>query len=64
MRRRPQEDVRPFVDIAGRIKAAGLHAPEVLAVDETQGFLLLSDLGSALYLKALEARRRRPTPTG
>ena len=50
----PEEDVRPFVDIAGRIKAAGLHAPDVLAVDETQGFLLLSDLGSALYLKALE----------
>ena len=23
----PQEDVRPFVDIAARIKAAGLHAP-------------------------------------
>jgi aminoglycoside/choline kinase family phosphotransferase len=50
----PEEDVRPFVDIAGRIKAAGLHAPDVLAVDGTQGFLLLSDLGSALYLKALE----------
>jgi aminoglycoside/choline kinase family phosphotransferase len=49
----PHEDVRPFVDIAARIKAAGLHAPEVLAVDEAQGFLLLSDLGSTLYLQAL-----------
>jgi aminoglycoside/choline kinase family phosphotransferase len=49
----PHEDVRPFVDIAARIKAAGLHAPDVLAVDEAQGFLLLSDLGSALYLQAL-----------
>ena len=29
----PHEDVRPFVDIAARIKAAGLHAPDVLAVD-------------------------------
>ncbi len=50
----PQEDVRPFVDIAARIKAAGLHAPDVLAVDETQGFLLLSDLGNTLYLHALK----------
>ncbi|HSQ60280.1 MAG TPA: phosphotransferase [Acidobacteriota bacterium] len=49
----PHEDVRPFVDIAARIKAAGLHAPEVLAVDEAQGFLLLSDLGGRLYLQAL-----------
>src|SRR5512134_748353 len=41
----PQEDARPFVDIARRIAAAGLHAPQVLAADEAQGFLLLSDLG-------------------
>ena len=50
----PQEDVAPFVDIARRIRAAGLHAPEVLAVDAEQGFLLLDDLGSALYLPALQ----------
>jgi N-acetylmuramate 1-kinase len=49
----PQEDVRPFVAIARRITAAGLHAPQVLAADETQGFLLLSDLGRTLYLDAL-----------
>ncbi len=50
----PQEDVRPFVDIARRIQAAGLHAPEVLAADEALGFLLLTDLGSDLYLTALQ----------
>ena len=50
----PQEDVAPFVDIAGRIRAAGLHAPAVLAADAVQGFLLLDDLGSALYLPALQ----------
>src|SRR5512143_453162 len=49
----PQEDVQPFVDIARRIAAAGLHAPQVLAVDEDRGFLLLSDLGRTLYLDAL-----------
>ena len=50
----PQEDVRPFVDVAGRIHAAGLDAPEVLAADVEHGFLLLSDLGSTLYLAALQ----------
>ena len=50
----PKEDVRPFVDIARRIHAAGLQAPEVLAADAEQGFLLLDDLGSALYLPALQ----------
>lgn len=49
----PHEDVRPFVHIARRIAAAGLHAPQVLAADESLGFLLLSDLGSSLYLDAL-----------
>ncbi len=49
----PQEDVRPFVHIAGLIHGAGLHAPEVLAQDVEHGFLLLSDLGSRLYLDAL-----------
>ncbi|WP_395703843.1 aminoglycoside phosphotransferase family protein [Aquabacterium sp.] len=50
----PQEDVRPFVDIASRIRAAGLHAPEVLAEDAEHGFLLLADLGTTLYLDALQ----------
>lgn len=49
----PQEDVRPFVRIARLIADAGLHAPTVLAADEARGFLLLSDLGSRLYLDAL-----------
>ena len=50
----PQEDVRPFVDMAGRIHAAGLHAPAVLAADATHGFVLLADLGDRLYLPALQ----------
>jgi aminoglycoside/choline kinase family phosphotransferase len=50
----PQEDVRPFVDVARRIHAAGLHAPAVLAADPAQGFVLLADLGDRLYLHALQ----------
>ena len=49
----PQEDVRPFVHIAALIEAAGLHGPAVLASDVERGFLLLSDLGTTLYLDAL-----------
>jgi len=51
----PQEDVRPFIDMATRISAAGLHAPAVLAADVDQGFVLLTDLGNTLYLPALQA---------
>ena len=32
----PQEDVRPFVHVAGLIAAAGLHAPRVLEADVAQ----------------------------
>jgi aminoglycoside/choline kinase family phosphotransferase len=49
----PQEDVRPFVQVAGLIQQAGLHGPQVLACDEALGFLLLSDLGQRPYLEAL-----------
>ena len=51
----PHEDVRPFVHVARLIGAAGLHAPRVLEADEDHGFLLLDDLGSELYLQALQA---------
>ena len=50
----PQEDVRPFVQVAGLIADAGLNAPRILAVDQAQGFVLLSDLGSRLYLGELQ----------
>ena len=51
----PQEDVRPFVRVARLIEGAGLHAPQVLACDEAQGFVLLTDLGTRPYLAALQA---------
>ncbi len=53
----PQEDVRPFTAVAGLIAQAGLNAPRVLAQDTEHGFLLLTDLGSKLYLDALKAAR-------
>ncbi len=48
-----QEDCTLFLSIAKTFAMAGVHVPEVLAQDLTQGFLLLSDLGSTTYLQAL-----------
>lgn len=50
-----REDCRPFVRVAALLRAAGVHAPEVLAADLGRGFLLLSDLGRQTYLEALNA---------
>lgn len=54
----PLEDVRPFVRVARRLGEAGLHVPEILDASESDGFLLLSDLGNQLYLQALQAAPR------
>ncbi len=50
------EDVRPWLDIGARLRAAGLHAPEVIAVDLFNGFVLMEDLGARLYLPELNER--------
>jgi aminoglycoside/choline kinase family phosphotransferase len=47
------EDVRPWIAIAHRLRAAGLNAPQVHAENVDEGFLLISDLGTRLYLPAL-----------
>lgn len=48
-----KEDCRPFVAIARALRAGGLHAPEIIAVDFERGFMLLEDFGDALLLPAL-----------
>lgn len=48
-----REDPTPFVRIAELLRAAGLHAPRILAQDLEQGFLLLEDLGDRTYLQAI-----------
>ena len=47
------EDSAPFLDIAGRLRDAGLHAPEILHFDLALGFGLLEDLGDQLYRDVL-----------
>lgn len=48
-----KENCVPFVDIAGRIRRAGLNAPKIHAWDKNLGFMLLDDLGSESYLDRL-----------
>jgi aminoglycoside/choline kinase family phosphotransferase len=50
-----KEDCRPFVRVARMLADAGVHAPQVLAQDLMQGFLLLTDLGTRTYLDELNA---------
>lgn len=50
----PDEDVRPFVRIGRHLLALGLSAPEILAEDPAQGFLLLEDLGDDTFARVLD----------
>ncbi len=48
-----KEDLGSWLDVDARLRAAGLHAPEILAVDHAQGFVLIEDLGGRTYLPEL-----------
>ncbi|MEO7072583.1 MAG: phosphotransferase, partial [Rhodanobacter sp.] len=48
-----QEDPRPWLALGARLAAGGLHVPAVHAHDLDQGFLLIEDLGTRLYLDEL-----------
>ena len=49
-----REDCRPFVHVAGLLRAAGVNAPRIEAQDIERGFLLLTDFGDTPYLAALK----------
>ncbi len=50
------EDVRPFVKILTYLRAGGLEAPMLLGSDMEHGFLLLEDLGDALFARVCEVQ--------
>ena len=50
-----REDVRPFARIGRHLRALGLSAPEILAIDEANGFVLLEDLGDDTFTRVLAA---------
>jgi aminoglycoside/choline kinase family phosphotransferase len=52
-----KENSEPFVRIAALMQNAGLQAPEVLNWDQAHGFMLLSDLGDATLMSAMDAER-------
>jgi aminoglycoside/choline kinase family phosphotransferase len=50
-----KENCQPFVQVAGLMQAAGLHAPEVLDWQREDGFMLLTDLGDRTMMSAIDA---------
>jgi len=60
----PQEDVGPYVVVAALLRDLGFSAPEVLAEDRAQGFLLLEDFGDDTYTRLLERGADEPTLYG
>lgn len=52
-----KEDLSPWLDIGTRLRRAGLHTPEILAVDRRQGFVMMEDLGTRTYLPELDHER-------
>ncbi len=49
-----KENCEPFVKVAELMQAAGLHAPQVLAWEPAQGFMLLSDLGTQTMMQVIQ----------
>ena len=48
-----KEDCKPFAHVASLMQAAGIHAPQVLAWEESLGFMLLTDLGNQTLLDVI-----------
>ena len=48
-----QENSQPFVDVARLMAQAGLQVPDILAWDEAQGFMLLTDLGVKTMMEVI-----------
>ena len=51
-----KENCVPFVKVAKLMQSAGLKAPEVLAWQEAQGFMLLTDLGDQTMMSAIDVK--------
>jgi aminoglycoside/choline kinase family phosphotransferase len=51
----PQENCKPFVDIAFLLAKSGLNVPKIYAEDLERGFLLLNDLGNKTYLDVIDS---------
>ena len=54
------ENCKPFVQVAQLMAQAGLKVPEVLAWDEANGFMLLSDLGTSTLMQVIDPQAPPP----
>jgi aminoglycoside/choline kinase family phosphotransferase len=55
-----KEDCQPFVLVDRLMQEAGLRVPEILAWEQAQGFLLLSDLGAQTMLQSMDLSAAPP----
>jgi N-acetylmuramate 1-kinase len=55
MQTAPDHDFFAFIEVARFLRARGFHAPEIYAVEPTQGLLLLEDLGEKNMGRYLDA---------
>lgn len=51
----PHEDCTPFTRVAARLAAGGVRVPTIIAQDQDQGFLLLTDMGRQTFYQAIQA---------
>lgn len=49
-----KEDCQPFIQVSGIMDRLGLNVPVIKQMDLSQGFLLITDLGSQVYLDKLD----------
>jgi len=49
-----KENCGPFIHMTELIRSVNVNAPKIIAMDQSQGFLLLDDLGSKPYLNFLD----------
>lgn len=52
-----KENCAPFVQIQALMQQAGLNVPDILDWDQTNGFMLLSDMGSRTLIEVLEPEK-------
>ncbi|MBP3363768.1 MAG: phosphotransferase, partial [Pseudomonas sp.] len=51
----PQENCKPFVDIADFLRTCLINVPKIYAQDLDRGFLLLNDLGNKTFLDVINS---------
>lgn len=52
--------IKPYVEIANRLRSQGILTPTIFAEDPTRGFLLLSDFGDLTYQEAIQQYDAQP----